>query len=127
MIRHLILFAILTTACAPRPKPGDVLGQARSLLSEASETGSRTQILLQNLEQRRNGIAVQGRGLTDEELTFMNKVDHLLARFKDWEENLPELPNRVAGDPDTFLQKYQNYLDTIQAIHGEAAILTQTQ
>ena len=119
MTRYLILSILLLSACAPRPQTGKIIAEAQAIQAEAIRIGQEVKTKLQELDQRRISIEVQGRALMPEELAFIDKVNQLTARFIEWEKNAPDLD----GKPDTVLRKQENYLEKVKSINEESMVL----
>lgn len=125
MIRLLLFFVIFFSACAPRPQSGTTLKEAQTIQSTALKMGQEVEAQLQQLDQQRIRIEVQGRALNSEEIKFIAEVNNLAARFEEWQKNKPKLPTKQRALSDALLQKQKNYLSTIQAINEKAISLVE--
>lgn len=119
MTRYLILSILLLGACAPRPQAGKMMAEAETIQAEAFHLGETVQAQLQELDQRRISLEVQGRALLPEELAFIDKVNQLTARFAGWEKAAPDLK----GKPEAVLQDQKDYLQTVKSIGQQASTL----
>jgi len=124
MIRYTLFFTILLSACAPRPQQGEAFSEAQAIQTEALRIGEEVQKKLQELDQQRISIEVQGRALMPKELQFIADVNNLAARFEEWQKNKIQIPAKPKGSATTLLNKQKDYLDTIQAIKAKADGLT---
>lgn len=119
MIRYFILSILLLGACAPRPQTGDTIAEAKAIRAEAIQLGETVKAQIQELDQRRISLEVQGRALMPEELTFIDKVNQLTARFTEWEKAAPDLK----GKPERVVQDQKDYLQTVKSIGEQASTL----
>jgi len=83
------LIAVLLCACATKPKDGD---EAAKIHLEALAIEATLATAADSLIQVRNHLAIQGRALTPEEITFNNQVSSIEASLSYWRANLPEPP-----------------------------------
>ena len=73
-------------------KASELLKEAAMIHQEAINIEQALQPELQALIQRANGINIQGRALTEEEMAFVKAVENLRASYGYWEENHVEVP-----------------------------------
>ncbi len=76
-----LLFSVLFAAtCTQKVKEAsiDYFAQANALKTETLEIQQRLVPHLQNLRQQRNSIMIQGRPLTEAEITFIDQVNELI-------------------------------------------------
>lgn len=82
MNKFLILFLFLAVfaTCTPKVKDAGTVyfAQAETLKLETESIQQAIKEDFQNLRQRRNNIMVQGRALTESELTFIDRVNELI-------------------------------------------------
>ena len=110
-------------ACSPSAYKGPAdMEEAKMLYQEAKNMGDKVAPILEDLRQQRNSILVQGRRLSKEEVTFVEKVENYMDRFGIWEENAPNIPEN-AGNIDSssndFLQEIKEWKVTIVALEKE--------
>jgi hypothetical protein len=96
-----------------------MIAEAEATRAEALQLGDTVKAQIQELDQRRISIEVQGRALMPEELVFIEKVNQLTARFSEWEREGPDLK----GKPAAVLQDQQHYLQTVKSIGEQATTL----
>ena len=125
------LFILLLSifACTPRPQTGDVnWSNIQELNSKALTIGQKVKPILEDLEQKRNSINIQGRALTEQEIQFVEEVEKLMSRFGDWDQkriNLPDFEEKFEGNLNSLFKSEQASLDTIQAIQKAVQSLSQ--
>ena len=124
MTRYILFFTILLSACTPRPQQGDVLTEAQTIQAEALKIGEEVQKQLQELDQQRISIEVQGRALTSNELKFIADVNNLSSRFEEWQKEKPKLAAKLKGPSASLLKKQKDYLGAIQSIKEKVNSLT---
>lgn len=86
------LFIISCGTSNSTVKEDPLLKEAFGYHKEAIEVQKSFKANLKELENRKNGIQVQGRALTDGEIKFTEDVHKLLRDYELWNENHVEVP-----------------------------------
>ena len=102
---RLLLFISLVSivgfiACSGESEEHKILHEAADLHVEALKIKKELTGDLEQLRQLKNGIQVQGRALTEEEVKFTKAVNLLENRLAYWEENHVEVPGFEHGEHD---------------------------
>lgn len=112
------LFLLAVVSCkAP------LIEQIRSVHNENVELEKETALKIDQLIQLRNGINIQGRALTEDELIVVGEIDAIEQRWLDWKKSFRPL------DPETtpktsreaVLKEQQGFLQTLQKLDADAA------
>lgn len=123
---------MLMISCNSTSSPDEKMKEAASIYEEALRIETKVSPLMEELIQRRNGLSVQGRALSQEEQGFIDRVYALEERFSEWKESrivMPESPSVSEGttskrSPSEWLRIQKEYRDVILAIQNEVAQLT---
>lgn len=112
------LFLLAVVSCkAP------LIEQIRSVHNENVELEKETALKIDQLIQLRNGINIQGRALTEDELIVVGEIDAIEQRWLDWKKSFRPL------DPETtpktsreaVLKEQQELLQNLQKLDADAA------
>ncbi len=79
------LFGLLFLVSCSKPDPK--MQEAFEIHSQALEVQERLKPVMKELIQRSNNIQVQGRALTDQEISFSESVISLGASYDEWNKN----------------------------------------
>lgn len=92
--QHFVLFLciVMITACNSAKKENPVLKEAAQTHAQALEIEKLVAPQLEELTQWKNGINVQGRALTPEEVELVQAIESIVQRYEYWEENHVEVP-----------------------------------
>lgn len=112
------LFLLAVVSCKDPP-----IEQIRSVHNENVELEKETALKIDQLIQLRNGINIQGRALTEDELIVVGEIDAIEQRWLDWKKSFRPL------DPETtpktsreaVLKEQQGFLQTLQKLDADAA------
>jgi hypothetical protein len=85
-----LLLSILS--CGGETAEHKILHQASEVHQEALKVKKELEPNLEQLRQLSNGIQIQGRALTSEEISFTNAVALVESRLNYWEENHVDVP-----------------------------------
>ena len=88
----LFTLAILVIKCQPAQDEKALLGEAAKIHNEAVQIEIQIQPQLEQLVQQKNSIQIQGRALSEEEMTFVQLVDGLQASMDWFNKNHVEVP-----------------------------------
>ena len=94
LFKYSLLLLFFAYACGTHEHAEDdkVLKEAAKIHLDAIAIEKTVKPKLDELIQRKNQLAVQGRELTLEEQNFIAKIDNLQASYNFWEENHVEVP-----------------------------------
>lgn len=112
------LFLLAVVSCKD-----PLIEQIRSVHNENVELEKETALKIDQLIQIRNGINIQGRALTEDEVTVVGEIDAIEQRWLDWKKSFRPL------DPETtpktsreaLLKEQQALLQNLQQLDAEAA------
>lgn len=112
------LFLLAVVSCKD-----PLIEQIRSVHNENVELEKETALKIDQLVQIRNGINIQGRALTEDEVIVVGEIDAIEQRWLDWKKSFRPL------DPETtpktsreaLLKEQQALLQNLQQLDAEAA------
>ena len=86
------------------------------------QSTSALMVTLNTLTQQSNGIAIQGRTLTEEEIIFSEQVSLLNKRFEEWKNKVVEVPNKFQTSKQAadFLKEQEKQIARLEDIFRQA-------
>jgi len=95
----LISLSAFLISCTGGKKSVDdpILKEAFALHMEATEIEKKLSPLIDDLRNQKNGIQIQGRALSEEEMKFMDTVNNIEKIFSTWTDYRVEVPGFEHG------------------------------
>lgn len=121
-MKHAIPLAALFLLAAVSCKD-PLIEQIRSVHNENVELEKETALKIDQLIQIRNGINIQGRALTEDEVIVVGEIDAIEQRWLDWKKSFRPLdPETTPKESrETLLKEQQELLQSLQQLGAEAA------
>jgi hypothetical protein len=112
------LFLLAVVSCKD-----PLIEQIRSVHHENVELEKETALKIDQLIQLRNGINIQGRALTEDEVVVVGEIDAIEQRWLDWKKSFrpldPETTPKTSRE--TLLKDQQALLQSLQQLGADAA------
>jgi len=115
-----VLAVIITcTAFACEDKVGQ---QIQAVFTQNMQLEKETAPMIDNLVQIRNNISIQGRGLTEEEISLVEEITSIEQRWLDWEKafHAKDLVQVEPDDREAFLRQQHELNAQITALKSIA-------
>lgn len=129
----LSLFIIIGSCSSNKHVNTEMLDKAYNIHQEAAQIEKEIQPKVAELTNLKNSINIQGRALTEEEISKVNQIEKLEASLAYWKENHPEIPGYEPGHvhgagcshgtekqlellPEDWVKVQQEFMDSIQVI-----------
>lgn len=115
------LAALLLLAAVSCKDP--LIEQIRSVHDENVELEKETALKIDQLIQIRNGINIQGRALTEDELIVVGEIDAIEQRWLDWKKSFRPLDPETSPKTsrEAVLKEQQALLETLRKVDADAA------
>lgn len=99
---HLLLLAFLATALGCQPSFESKVTEMHDASRQIEKAVAPK---LEQLVQQKNGISIQGRALTPEEMAFTAKVSDLEATYANWKNGMAEAEKMPADEKRLSLEQ----------------------
>ncbi len=121
-MKHAIPLAALFLLAAVSCKD-PLIEQIRSVHNENVELEKETAPKIDQIIQIRNGINIQGRALTEDEVIVVGEIDAIEQRWLDWKKSFRPLDPETTPEEsrETLLKEQQELLQSLQQLGAEAA------
>lgn len=86
------LLATILSACSTGAASDPLLIEAFDFHSKAIEVEKSFLPELEKLRSKKNSIQIQGRALTDDEMSFIDSANRMEATYESWQKNRIEVP-----------------------------------
>lgn len=129
-----LFFILLLFSCASNSKVDtELLDKAHQFYTQAAKIGTELKPQIESLIQQKNSLNIQGRALTDDEISLVANIESLEKAYQDWKVNHPEIPGYEEGHqhgdgcshgkgaqleimPEDWVKVQQEFLESILAM-----------
>lgn len=92
-----ISLSILLTSCFNQAKNDPLLKEAFEFHTQAMDVEKNTNLVMDNLLNRKNSIQVQGKALSEDDMGFIDAVNRVESLLTSWKDNRVEVPGFEHG------------------------------